>query len=263
MKNQVQYASWVSMRPILKGAAATALLGMLTAVSHFLWHAPAVWLIPALCVTAAFLSFTVYLSLAKTALSYRGGKAQSKVLDSVVTRLDGLSVNKEGSLLDIGCGSGAMSVKAAKKFPKLCVTGIDFWGKDWYYSQEQCERNATLEGVASRVRFERADAAKLPYADDAFDAAISNLVFHEVRTQPDKPALIKEALRVVKPGGAFVFQDVFYAAHIYGSIETLLELLKPCVKELHFADSRHLDGVPAFLNTRFVIGRLGVIYGIK
>lgn len=262
-KEKVQYASWVSMRPILKGLVATVLCGAFTAACYFVWKVPAVWLIPALCVTAAFLGFTAYLSISKIMLSYRGGKAQSKVLNSVVARLDGLSLNREGSVLDIGCGSGAMSIKAAKKHPALSVVGIDFWGDDWYYSQEQCERNAKLECVANRVRFERADAAKLPFADDTFDAAISNLVFHEVRTQPDKLALIQEALRVIKSGGAFVFQDVFFSQKTYGNLETLLALLRPCVKELHFADSRHLEGVPTLLNTRFVLGNLGVIYGIK
>ena len=52
----------------------------------------------------------------------------------------------------------------------------------------------------------KADAAKLPFLDDTFDAAVSNFVFHEVRSQRDKQALIREALRVVKPGGAFAFR---------------------------------------------------------
>lgn len=40
------------------------------------------------------------------------------------------------------------------------------------------------------------------------DAAVSNFVFHEVRTQPDKRQVVREALRVVKKGGSFAFQDM-------------------------------------------------------
>jgi ubiquinone/menaquinone biosynthesis C-methylase UbiE len=39
---------------------------------------------------------------------------------------------------------------------------------------------------------------KLPFADEHFDAVVSNFVFHEVKDVKDKRAVIKEALRVLK-----------------------------------------------------------------
>ena len=47
-------------------------------------------------------------------LSYEGGGVQGKILDNVLRYLDW---NGSGMLLDIGCGSGALTVKAAKKYP--------------------------------------------------------------------------------------------------------------------------------------------------
>lgn len=64
-------------------------------------------------------------------------------------------------------------------------------------------------GVASRIHFEKGDAAHLNYADETFDAAVSNFVFHEVHSARDKRDVVREALRVVKRGGAFSFQDLF------------------------------------------------------
>lgn len=57
--------------------------------------------------------------------------------------------------------------------------------------------------MSSRITFQKGDAAQLPFADESFDAAVSNFVFHEVRTAKDKRDVVREALRVVKPGGAF------------------------------------------------------------
>ena len=63
--------------------------------------------------------------------------------------------------------------------------------------------------MAERVVFQKASASALPFDDGAFAAAVSNLVFHEVSGVRDKKKVIKEALRVVKKGGSFAFQDLF------------------------------------------------------
>ncbi|MFC1863087.1 class I SAM-dependent methyltransferase [Thermodesulfobacteriota bacterium] len=75
-----------------------------------------------------------------------------------------------------------------------------------------------MDGVAERVTFVRAYASYLPFDDEAFDVVVSNLVFHEVRDVKDKKLLIKEALRVVKKGGWFVFQDLFLWKQVYGGV---------------------------------------------
>ena len=55
----------------------------------------------------------------------------------------------------------------------------------------------------------------MDFPDETFDAAVSNFVFHEVRTAKDKRDVVKEALRVVKKGGAFSFQDMFSQKALY------------------------------------------------
>ena len=127
---------------------------------------------------------------------------------------------------------------------------MDYWGTGWDYSKKLCEDNAKAEGV-TRIEFQQGDAAKLDFANDTFDVAVSNFVFHEVRSQPDKLALVREALRVVRPGGYFVFEDVFVKA------------LEPYVSEIHFVDMRHPDYTPAFLNTPLILGQMGLIYRRK
>ena len=209
------------------------------------------------------LVYAYYMLRARMALSYTGGQVQSYVLDDVIERLRKSSFSGKGMLLDIGCGNGALTIKAAKKWPQLRVVGIDSWGKMWGYSQSQCEENAKLENVAAHVSFRAGDAAKLSFVDETFDGAVSNFVFHEVRSQPDKLALFQEMLRVLKPGAAFVIQDTYFDKRVYGDINAFVEQLRPRVKEIHFEDTRKPDYAPRFLNTPLVLGQMGVIWGRK
>jgi ubiquinone/menaquinone biosynthesis C-methylase UbiE len=117
--------------------------------------------------------------------------------------------------------------------------------------------------VKDRVYFQKGDAANLDFADASFDAEISNFVFHEVRSQPDKLALIREALRVLKPDGVFVFEDIFFAKSHYGEMKDFVKQLKSYASEIHFVDTRHPDFAPEFLNTPLVLGQMGLIYGRK
>lgn len=262
-EEQPLYANWISFRPIVKGAGLTLVFVLMAALCYALWRGPTFLFYLCLCPALLFLGLTFFLATTKMALSYRFGKTQSKVLDYVLSHLDQMSWSRQGTLLDIGCGSGAMSVKAAQKFPGLRVQGVDFWGSDWYYSQAQCCQNARLEGVEEYITFAQGDASHLDFADETFDAAVSNLVFHEVHTQPDKLALVREALRVVKSGGVFVFLDIFYSRKVYGDLALFLDQLKGDVAELHFVDSRRVKGIPRIVDTRFVLGNAGLIYGKK
>lgn len=255
-----RYGNWVPYSVILTGLAiALALIcvgGILPKTVG--------WLSSLLMIASLVtLVYTYYMLRARMALSYTGGMVQSMVLDSVVEQMRKTGWNGNGMLLDIGCGNGALSIKAAKKWRQLKVVGVDKWGKGWGYSQSQCEENARMEGVSAHVSFREGDAAKLSFLDGTFDAAMSNFVFHEVHSQPDKLALFQEMLRVLKPGGYFVIQDTFYDKRVYGDIDAFIEKLRPRVKELHFIDARKPDYAPKFLNTPLILGQMGMIWGRK
>jgi SAM-dependent methyltransferase len=244
------YGNWVSVKfiyiPLLMGA----LFGGLTLV----W--PGFAILAALCLLSG-----AYFAYARHAFSPRGGDIQAKLWELV---LDRLNWNGEGKALDIGCGNGPLTIALAKHHPEGYVTGIDTWGKVWDYSKAVCGRNAKAAGVAERTDFQRASASALPFEDGFFDAAVSNFVFHEVSDAKDKREVIGEALRVIKKGGHFAFQDLFLLKGLYGEVDDLLETIQGWgIAEVTFVDTSASGFIPAALKLPFMVGKIGIIYGTK
>lgn len=207
-------------------------------------------------------SMTLYMWICRRRFAFEHGGLMGEIHEFLVQHL---SYDGEGCVLDIGCGAGALTIRCAKLYPKAKLIGMDYWGKEWSYAKEQCENNAEAEGVAERCRFEKGDAAKLNYADESFDAAVSNFVFHEVRTAADKRDVVREALRVIKPGGSFAFQDMFGQQKLYGDMNEFVEQLKAeGIKEIHYIpDVDQMDFIPGFIRAPWMLYQMGLIYGKK
>jgi len=113
---------------------------------------------------------------------------------------DLLGVGPGADVLEVGSGSGGPAVYLAAE--RGCrVTGVDI--------NEHGVRNAAAlaqaRGVADRVRFETVDASRpLPFAGGTFDAVISNDAMCHIA---DRPAVLREWHRVLKPGGRALFTD--------------------------------------------------------
>lgn len=257
------YGNWVSFKRIRQ----TFILFLIFAAAAALLSIPEktvlLIVLEVLCglIAVFFLLMCWYFLRARNLFAPEGGDVQRKIL-SLVT--DHISWNGKGKALDIGCGSGALAVMIAKKYSDAHVTGTDYWGGPWSYGKEQCEHNASLEGVAERMNFVQASASKLPFEDGSYDLAVSNLVFHEVSDTKDKRLLVKEALRIVSPGGCFVFQDLFNVEAIYGKVDDLLALMKQWgASEVHYEDTSKSEFIPRALKLPFMVGTIGIIYGKK
>jgi ubiquinone/menaquinone biosynthesis C-methylase UbiE len=157
-----------------------------------------------------------------------------------------------------------LAILLATNYPDARVTGIDSWGKAWEYSQQKCVQNAAAMGVADRTHFRKASASNLPFEEGAFDAAISHFVFHEVGDAPDKRAVIREALRVIRKGGAFAFQDMFLDTELYGDTGALLDAIHRWgIEEVYFAETGKMLNLPRLLRHPRVLGKAALIYGRK
>ncbi len=256
-----QYGNWISIEFIEKIFILFLIFGT---GGTLLWIFLPGWVPLKITITSIaifFLVSTIYFYYSRRLFSENGGNIQNKVLNKLIEQIDW---KEEGNVLDIGCGSAALTIKLAKKFEKANFTGIDYWTGAWGYKKNQCEENALIEKVDRRTKFLKASASKLPFDDKTFDLVVSNLTFHEVKDSKNKLAALAESIRVLKKEGRFVFQDLFLIKAYYGSPDELITAVKNMgVKEVHFIDTSKSEFIPKSLKLPFMLGTIGIIYGVK
>lgn len=103
-------------------------------------------------------------------------------------------------VLDVGCGTGSLEVAVARLEPGVELVGLD----PDPAALERAQRKARRAGAAAS--FDRGFAGALPYPDGSFDRVVSSFMFHHL-PGPEKGALLREARRVLRPGGELHLLD--------------------------------------------------------
>ncbi|MGW0908342.1 SAM-dependent methyltransferase [Streptomyces sp. NPDC002853] len=135
-----------------------------------------------------------------TTLAALADLAQDRQTDFLV---DTIGLESHEHLLDIGCGTGGPAVRLAERTGAR-VTGINVSKSQLARCQDRLTARGAAEGLADRVDFVHGNAMRLDFADGAFDAAWSiDCIPH----LSDRPAGLREALRVLRPGGRFLFTE--------------------------------------------------------
>jgi SAM-dependent methyltransferase len=144
------------------------------------------------------------IALALATVTSTGGRlrARRRMLEAVAWRGD-------ERVLDVGCGNGFLLVEAAKHLTTGQATGIDVWRAEaGQQSASALWRNAQLEGVADRIALQDADARTMPFADASFDLVVASLMLHHAGDAADREQVLREMMRVVKPGGTIALYDM-------------------------------------------------------
>jgi SAM-dependent methyltransferase len=124
--------------------------------------------------------------------------------------LDSLHLRGDERILDMGCGRGAVLLMAAQRLTTGRAVGVDLWRTvdQSGNSAEAARRNAVAEGVADRVELHTGDMRALPFEDDSFDLVVSSLAVHNISGRAGRDKAIREAVRVLRPGGRLMIVDV-------------------------------------------------------
>ena len=172
--------------------------------------------------TVIGLCVSLWMILMYRAFSYNGKRQMSRQIIEGVAEY--IKLPDGGKGLDVGCGSGALIIACAKRNLNTSFVGIDCWGKEYAsFNKPLCENNAKAEGVTN-VTFLQGDACSLDFADETFDAVMSNYVYHNIPSN-DRQSILLETLRVLKKGGTFALHDIFSKSK-YGDMQEFVKKLK-------------------------------------
>lgn len=219
------YRNWVPKGMLVGFAAGLAAALMLLSISLFMLPAGllrTILLAVSALAAVILLAATIWLTMMHRAFSYNGKRQLAKaIVEGTATYV---SIPDGGVGLDVGCGSGALTIACAKRNPKARMIGIDRWGKEYAsFNKPLCEQNARAEGVTN-TSFRQGDALHLDFPDESFDAVTSNYVYHNIMGA-DKQECLRETLRVLKKGGAFALHDIM-SRNRYGDMKAFVAQLR-------------------------------------
>jgi ubiquinone/menaquinone biosynthesis C-methylase UbiE len=104
-------------------------------------------------------------------------------------------------VLDAGTGTAQIPIELRRQHATAEVVGVDLAE----HMLAVGRANVTRAGLEGRVRLERCDAKRLPFADGAFPAVMSNSIVHHI---PEPRSALAEVVRVLAPGGTLFLRDL-------------------------------------------------------
>ena len=154
-------------------------------------------------------------------------------------------LSKDSRVLDIGCGSGKVAFDLA-----ICgyiVDAVDI--------NEKAVRHGNAEAheknVSDRLRFQAADAVKLPFADGMFDMAILQAFLTTIAVPLDRQRVIAEVHRVLRPGKFLYLVDFAQNWHLDVYRERYLRDVEKTNEEGSFISYNIVSGEPEYVAHHF------------
>jgi ubiquinone/menaquinone biosynthesis C-methylase UbiE len=133
------------------------------------------------------------------AMELRASDPQQRAM--LLSYLDEITLEEGSRVLEVGCGTGAVSRVLVGRPGVAEVTAVD-------PSPLLLEQARRLSENLSNLTFVQGDGRRLPLPDGHFDAVVMHTVLSHV---PDVPAVLGEVYRVLRPGGRLALFDGDYA----------------------------------------------------
>jgi arsenite methyltransferase len=131
-------------------------------------------------------------------------------------------LNEGETVLDLGSGGGIDVLLSAKRVgPTGKAYGLDMTDEMLALANDNKRRAG-----ADNVEFLKGEIEQIPLPDASVDVIISNCV---INLSGDKRKVLREAFRVLKPGGRFAVSDVIVRGYVPAAVKTNMELWIGCV----------------------------------
>ena len=108
---------------------------------------------------------------------------------------------KSLDILDLGTGTALIPIELCRRFEPCRVMAADAAAS----MLDLARYNIEASSLTERIQLAQVDAKALPFADGMFDVVMSNSIIHHI---PEPLAVLREAVRVVRPGGLLFFRDL-------------------------------------------------------
>lgn len=126
------------------------------------------------------------------ALTTRERRFKRRVVDEVAA--------SAGRVLDLGCGTGTLTIALAERYPQADLHGLDGDPEALAIARRKAHR------LGAEITFHEGLAQELPFPSGQFDAVVSSLVFHHLSTDVKRRAL-ERIVDVLVPGGRLLLVD--------------------------------------------------------
>ena len=125
------YGSWMSNPVFYLFGGLTLIAAALAALSFAVFHLTVlgVLFVAAVAVLLAVLGWITWI---RRQYAFGKGGMMERLHQTILSNLD---YDGKGQLLEVGCGSGAMTIRAALTWPAAQVVGLDYWGAMYNYSK--------------------------------------------------------------------------------------------------------------------------------
>ncbi|MBY0473551.1 MAG: methyltransferase domain-containing protein [Nitrosomonas sp.] len=171
-------------------------------------------------------------------------------------------IEPEQTVLDVGCGTGTLTLLIKQAHPSVAMYGLDIDVEILQIAQRKARQ------AAQNILWQQGSATGLPYPDQSFDHVCASLLLHHL-TRQDKQLMLREALRVLKPGGTLHVVD-FDTPHDFGM--QLISWLMRWFEEIHdnvlgllpvFMANAGFHPVEAITHHRTVAGTIALYRAVK
>ncbi len=122
----------------------------------------------------------------------------------------------DGEFLDLGTGTAQIPVELCKRAVGPRVMAVDLST----HMLDLARVNIEVAGFTDRIQLDHVDSKHLPYDDGRFACVMSNSIVHHI---PEPLTVLREAWRVLAPGGLLFFRDLLRPAD-HEAVEKLVQL---------------------------------------